>query len=252
MEIDPEAPGGKIKCPGCKEVVGEYAWLGLQCEDCGEIVSPGLALVKRGNVELLQFPATEEAVGIRSSDGQDVPPESAAPELDSGPEKCETERDHSPTEVLTPAMDASKPTEQPPVPPQVASPLPKQQRPNLMRRPSPLSRLSIPGIARFLPSIPSPLRHTWFPRSSSSSPSSSQLSSQFSSQSCSQESYQSSNLTNTQLDDTIEETSSQNETAQEEGTDTWDDDWLNIGRNFPTTTQEVVELVQEYLGGSEM
>jgi hypothetical protein len=59
-------------------------------------------------------------------------------------------------------------------------------------------------------------------------------------------------LTNTQLDDTIEETSSQNETAQEEGTDTWDDDWLSIGGNFPSTTQEVVELVQEYLGVSEM
>jgi hypothetical protein len=46
-QIDTDSPGGKLFCPNCSnnpEHVGEYCWFGLQCS-CGEIVSPGLALL---------------------------------------------------------------------------------------------------------------------------------------------------------------------------------------------------------------
>ena len=45
-QIDTHSPGGKLSCPNCLEHVGEYCWLGVQCS-CGEVVSPGLALLSK-------------------------------------------------------------------------------------------------------------------------------------------------------------------------------------------------------------
>ena len=45
MQLDHSSPGGKLFCQYCETHVGEYCWLGVQCA-CGEIQSPGLALVK--------------------------------------------------------------------------------------------------------------------------------------------------------------------------------------------------------------
>ena len=48
MKLDRTSPGGKIYCPnqGCGWWLGEYCFLGVQC-DCGEISSPGMALLRR-------------------------------------------------------------------------------------------------------------------------------------------------------------------------------------------------------------
>ena len=42
-QLDPSSPGGKLLCPHCEKHVGEYCWLGVQCQ-CGDIASPGFAL----------------------------------------------------------------------------------------------------------------------------------------------------------------------------------------------------------------
>jgi len=48
MKFDSSSPGGKIYCPNqdCGRWLGEYCFLGVQC-DCGEISSPGIALLRR-------------------------------------------------------------------------------------------------------------------------------------------------------------------------------------------------------------
>ena len=48
MKFDSSSPGGKIYCPNqeCGKWLGEYCFLGVQC-DCGEISSPGIALLRR-------------------------------------------------------------------------------------------------------------------------------------------------------------------------------------------------------------
>src|SRR5579871_6415760 len=50
-QIDTETLGGKLACPRCEDnhYLGEYCWLGVQCqgEECAEIMSPGLALLRR-------------------------------------------------------------------------------------------------------------------------------------------------------------------------------------------------------------
>lgn len=47
-QIDPSGPpGGTLYCPFCPDdctAVGEYCWFGVQCQTCGEFVSPGVAL----------------------------------------------------------------------------------------------------------------------------------------------------------------------------------------------------------------
>jgi hypothetical protein len=58
-QIDTDSPGGKLFCPNCDGGtyhVGEYCWIGVQCQSagCGEIMAPGLALLRRldGDVEV--------------------------------------------------------------------------------------------------------------------------------------------------------------------------------------------------------
>lgn len=52
MQLDTSSPGGKLLCPNCPAHIGEYCWLGVQCA-CGEIVSPGLALIRQFDEDVL-------------------------------------------------------------------------------------------------------------------------------------------------------------------------------------------------------
>jgi hypothetical protein len=72
-QIDVHSPGGKLFCPNCPndpEHVGEYCWFGLQCS-CGEVVSPGLALLSKledGYLRGVEFRRVQEG----SVDGDEV------------------------------------------------------------------------------------------------------------------------------------------------------------------------------------
>ena len=57
-QINPSEPGGQLYCPNCSDLssVGEYCWLGVQCQFCGEIVAPGVALL----MDSVQFKRVSE------------------------------------------------------------------------------------------------------------------------------------------------------------------------------------------------
>ena len=223
-DIDVESPGGKLKCPGCGEWVGEYSWLGLQCEDCGEVVAPGLALVRRGNVELMEFPGEGE-LGLGVSDDQDTPRE----EMDESVETTDTSTREITTQ--TPRVPTSQDTTTRTQTQQTEG-SPRRSIRRIVRHPT---NLTIPSITRHLPKMPSPLRNTWFPRSAAPS------------RETSPDNSQGSVLSNRA---TLQHESDRNEGTEEGGRTSVDDEWTtNVSGGFPRTSEEVLELVQEYLGG---
>src|SRR5579859_2866259 len=74
-QLDTTAPGGKLYCPKCegKYHVGEYCWMGVQCQNaqCGEIVAPGLALIHRMEGDKLEG---AEFMRVREEDEDDTQP----------------------------------------------------------------------------------------------------------------------------------------------------------------------------------
>jgi hypothetical protein len=223
-------------------VVGEYAWLGLQCQDCGEIVSPGLALVKRGNVEFMQFSEEEEEmVEVEFFDDQDCFMEEESPEscdITISSQGSEMTTPRCPIPLNTVILDAirrkqiSKLTRLASI---ATTPgLPKRRS---VPRPTTLSIPSRDGNHR--PKIPSPLRNTWFPRSVSSS------------KSISPESYESSELSYSQLEEIWEDESSWNGRSEQAGNNSCNTRNGNSG-GYPRTAEEGLEVDQEYLGVTEV
>jgi len=78
-QLDTSLPGGMLFCPNCRKEgrerqVGEYCWIGIQCQGCGEAVAPGVALLKRiVEDERPKFPVelVDPAIGIPDGWGDD-------------------------------------------------------------------------------------------------------------------------------------------------------------------------------------
>jgi hypothetical protein len=182
-QIDTDSPGGKLYCPNCGDGsyhVGEYCWFGVQCHnaDCGEIMAPGLALVRRldggvqAGVEFRRVREPEEdgnevlssehsSVVDEEGDVQDDVEEEQHVQVDIEEEQVDDNYiwgDHGMT-------DQSHQTTPPPlITPSNNSPPLREQRVSPLRNP------------HHLPAISSPLRRVWTPRSTQSTSSSSQSS----------------------------------------------------------------------------
>jgi hypothetical protein len=202
-QIDVSAPGGKIYCPNCSDdnrgpyYVGEYCWLGVQCENatCGEIVSPGLALIRRlqGDLHIgVEFrQVAEDGEETYSSqetneefdDGDEQQLAGGRPDGDS---RADDDGDWDEIEnnffraSNTELLPSITHTQEPRIP---MEELPAQSirgETAEMVNPAVASRRSIQNVSnlprylRHVPRAPSRLRNSWIPRSAPSTTASSQ------------------------------------------------------------------------------
>jgi dual specificity phosphatase 12 len=191
MNLDTSSPGGKLLCPNpndCPHHVGEYCWLGVQC-NCGELVSPGFALIRRleneelsgvefkrvseGSFDYGEVFSSEESSESANDDEvdriedleEDLP---VSQELDENIEWIVESDESQDSEGISDGALLSRPT-------QGHSLVTIRSGQRSIPR-------SVPTIGQFqrnpyhLPSTPSRLRNTWIPPSAPSSVASSQAS----------------------------------------------------------------------------
>lgn len=203
-QIDTTSPGGKLFCPNCNDArgpnyVGEYCWFGIQCQNptCGEIVSPGLALIKSledGEIPGVEFQRVAEGSvdsGEVSSSQETVRDDDCVDEQDDNeirPEAEQIEERHDEAGIgfqsfLSDATEMAAITNEEDI--QTYS-YQQQERevtpPQQSRRGTPSnitttqSAQRISDNQRHLPAVSSPLRECWFPPSAHSSEDGSQAS----------------------------------------------------------------------------
>jgi hypothetical protein len=202
-QIHTSAPGGKLYCPNCNDdalgpnYVGEYCWLGVQCENamCAEIVSPGLALIRRlqGNlytgVEFRQvaedgeetYSSQETNEEFDEEDEQqfagDLPEGDSRPDGDGDWDEIENQFAQPPNTELLPSTTQESRTPMEELPSQIIQPENTEMH---MLNPVVASRPSMRNLSlslrhpRHVPFTPSRLRNSWIPRSAPSTTESSQ------------------------------------------------------------------------------
>lgn len=260
-QIDTSSPGGKLYCPGCSDVtlglyyVGEYCWMGVQCENeaCGEIVSPGLALIRRlegdtpTGVEFRQveedgdeFISSQETCDESNDDDEEQQPDSAQ----TGSLAAEDEGSWADIETAYNEACDAEDTPQPTSAPTDGQPMevlsscqihPKGRKVNSPPRPPKRNSLNSPEHLRYIPTTPSRLRNTWIPRSMPSTPGNSQGS---------QESQESVNFL------TSEPSSISTSDEQEEPSQVLQ--WLAGIQRTPPNSPEALGAIDEYLSSEDM
>jgi len=235
-QIDVTSPGGKLYCPYCdgeggRYYVGEYCWLGVQCqnEECAEIVAPGLALIKRldeggpAGVEFRQV--LEDGLVSEESDDEgpiegyygsddDIEEEVADDLTGDGDAEDDPTRNYNP---LQRPEELFQQAQQPATVP-ISIILPPGHLLNHLRNP------------RHLPNTPSRLRNTWIPRSAPSSQAST------------------SSDSGSPVDVEMEPFSNESSNGNVHG---FDNQWLANLQASPDTPAEILEVIQEFLANEE-
>jgi hypothetical protein len=199
-QIDTSAPGGKLYCPNCNDdalgpnYVGEYCWLGVQCENamCAEIVSPGLALIRRlhGNlytgVEFRQVAEDGEDTYSSQETNEEFDDEDEQPfagdlldgdsrlDGDGDWDEIENEFAQPPNAELLPSTNQESRTPMGEFPSQRIQAENTEMLNPVVSRPSMRNLSNSLRHPRHVPFTPSRLRNSWIPRSAPSTAESSQ------------------------------------------------------------------------------
>jgi hypothetical protein len=264
VQMDTAAPGGRLYCPECSNVtqgpyyVGEYCWMGVQCEnaECGEIVSPGLALIRRLEGETIvgvefrqvdedgdEYFSSQETLESNDADDDDddddqepgfaVPPTDYFAREDNGPWEEQENNFFEAFNIEAITQPTSSHGERQPI-----VGVPTRQSPRRSRRPRTFhpyrqNNSNSPQYLRYVPITPSRLRNTWIPRSMPSSDSNSQES---------QESQESVNFQTSQTDFATSVSASFDEERPSQVLQ-----WLSGIQGSQQTSTEVLGAIDEYL-----